>query len=85
MNTRIGTLPPLTEARKFRLEHRVPLVSAALAAAIPSSRASIIERDPSVARPGELERLMAAVEGIAARRDNPGFSGALERVLESGR
>jgi hypothetical protein len=56
---------PPTPARLYRLERNVRLIEAAVAAGISLSRASQIERDPSRARPGEIERLRRAVDRVA--------------------
>ena len=61
---------PLTEPREYRLRAGVPLAHAAMRAGISLSRASYIERDPSLARDGELDALRAAVDEIASERSN---------------
>lgn len=57
---------PQTPARLYRLERNVRLIEAAVAAGLSIARASIIERDPSLARPGELDDLRRAVDRVAA-------------------
>lgn len=52
--------------RSERLSRRVALAEAARAAGMSLNRASIIERQPDVAKPGELDRLRAGVERAAA-------------------
>ena len=61
-------LPPLTPAREYRLRRGVPLVTAAVHADIPPSRASEIERFPDRAQPGELARLRKGVDFAARQR-----------------
>jgi len=61
-------LPPLTPPREYRLRRGVPLVTAAVHADLPPSRASEIERFPERARPGELERLRMGVDSAASQR-----------------
>lgn len=56
---------PSTKPREHRLRTGIRLVEAALTAGISLTRASQIEREPELARPGELERLRAAVEKLA--------------------
>jgi len=58
-------MPPMTEPREYRLRRGVPLVNAAVLADFSLTRASEIERHPDRARPGELERLRAAVDRAA--------------------
>jgi hypothetical protein len=61
-------LSPLTAVRAHRLEHGITLFEAATRAGLTSFRVSVIERDPSTARPGELDVLRLAVDAIAAER-----------------
>jgi hypothetical protein len=58
-------MAPMTEPREYRLRRAVPLVTAAVFADLSLARASEIERDPTRAKPGELERLRAAVDRAA--------------------
>jgi hypothetical protein len=62
------TMPRLTEARAYRLRLGIPLVKAAVYADFSLSRASEIERFPARARPGELERLLEAVDRAASEQ-----------------
>ena len=71
MRTPQQTLPPLTPLRQYRLERRVRLSDAACISGVPLVRASMVERDIARARPGEVERLMAAMETIAGGRTEP--------------
>lgn len=64
-------LPRLTKAREYRLRRGVVLTMAAVYAGIPPTRASLIERFPERARPGELERLRAAVDRAASSELTP--------------
>jgi hypothetical protein len=63
---------PATELRAFRLTHGVRLVDAAYHADIPPARVSLVERDPALARPGEVEQLRRAIE--LASRDSTSVS-----------
>jgi len=62
-------MPKLTPVRAHRLKLGVPLVTATVYASLPLSRASEIERNPALARPGELAALRAGVERAARERD----------------
>ena len=62
---RLRAFPKLTAERAFRLGLGVTLEEAARRAAITLTRASLIERDPGSARPGELERLRKGVEAAS--------------------
>jgi hypothetical protein len=57
---------PLTDAREYRLRRGVTLMAASFYSGISLARASYIERKPEKARPGEIERLHAAVDRAAA-------------------
>jgi hypothetical protein len=61
------TFPRLTALRQHRLERGITLIRAAVAADLPLTRASLVERNPENARPGEVERLRAAVNSLARR------------------
>jgi hypothetical protein len=61
-------LVPASPLRLFRLERGVPLVTVAVEVDTPPSRLSQLERDPTRARPGEIERLQKAIEAISRRR-----------------
>ena len=61
---------PTTEIREYRLRRGVRLQDVAARAGVSLSRASYVERDPSVARKGELEALKAAVDSISAEASN---------------
>lgn len=61
-------LPEISEVRRYRLDRRVRLVDAALAADLAPSRVSEIERHPDVAKTFELDRLRDAVDRIVASR-----------------
>jgi hypothetical protein len=61
---------PTTPTREYRLRRGVTLASAALAAGLPANRASLIERFPERARPGELDLLRAAVDRAASESDD---------------
>jgi hypothetical protein len=54
-----------TLIRAYRLARNVTLTEAALASGISTRRVSLIERDPSIARDGEIERLRAAIDAVA--------------------
>jgi hypothetical protein len=57
--------PPMTGPREYRLRRGVTLAEAAVFSRLSMFRASVIERDPTVARPGELERLRRGVDRAA--------------------
>lgn len=59
---------PATEQRIYRLSRGITLMQAAMEGGFSLARASTIERFPRKARPGELERLKAAVDTVAASR-----------------
>lgn len=63
---RTRRLYPAGELRQYRQRHGVRLAEAAMRAGMSLSRASYLERDPSLARHGELDALRAAVDAIAA-------------------
>jgi transcriptional regulator with XRE-family HTH domain len=56
----------MTALREYRLRRGITLVKAAVYADLSLSRASEIERDPSRARPGEIEALQRAVDRLSA-------------------
>jgi len=58
-------LRPATELRVERLRAGVLLADAARFADMSMKRASIIERYPEQARPGEIEKLRAALSRVA--------------------
>lgn len=58
-------LQPVTEMRVERLRAGVPLYDLARAAGLSLSRASIAERFPEKAHPGEIEKLRAALSRVA--------------------
>lgn len=60
---------PSTPTREHRLRHGIPLAVVALRAGISAARVSCVERDPSIARPGELDALKAAVDALAAEAE----------------
>jgi hypothetical protein len=55
----------MTAAREYRLRRGVTLMRAAVWAGMSLFRASVIERFPERARPGETERLRAGVDRAA--------------------
>ena len=59
---------PLTAVRAHRLKAGITLAEVALRSNLNSFRVSIIERDPSQARPGEIKAHRAAVDSIVADR-----------------
>jgi hypothetical protein len=59
-------LRPATELRVERLRAGVLLADAARVADMSMKRASIIERYPEQARPGEIERLRAALARVVS-------------------
>lgn len=59
---------PLTEQRAIRLRCCVALSDAARLSDLTLSRASLLERHPDRARPGELARLSEGVARAAAER-----------------
>ena len=61
-------MAPMTPPREYRLRSCVPLVRAAVFADLSPARASLIERYPDRARPGELDRLRSGVD--RATREN---------------
>ena len=61
-------LAPLTQLRRYRLERAVSLADAASTSGISTARVSVVERDPALARPGEIDRLLRAVDIIAKAR-----------------
>jgi hypothetical protein len=56
---------PATPPREYRLRKGITLSTAARLAGLSSARASIVERFPSEARPGELEALRGGVDRAA--------------------
>lgn len=68
MDRKRNRLAPLTPVRAHRLEAGITLAEVAAHSCLTSFRVSIIERDPSQARPGEIEAHRAAVDAIAAQR-----------------
>jgi hypothetical protein len=58
-------LSPATPLRLDRLKVGIPLYDLAREAGLSLSRASLAERFPENARPGEIERLRAALERVA--------------------
>ena len=56
------SFPKLTKPRAYRLRRAVRLAEAARLAGLSSARASLVERNPEIARPGELERLRSGVD-----------------------
>lgn len=66
MPERHRTIQPATRYRLYRLKRGVTLSEAARLAGFSLYVASVIERDPSRALPGQLERLREAVDRAAA-------------------
>ncbi len=64
-------IPSLTEIRAERLRHSITLAEVALRANLSSYRVSLVERDPSRARPGELEALHRAIDELSAEMSKP--------------
>jgi hypothetical protein len=62
MTVMVKSLPKLTEARRYRLERGIPLMAAAMFSGMSLSRASLIERQPGLAKPGEIRRLRDGVD-----------------------
>jgi ribosomal protein L13E len=62
---RIPRVIPASPPRLARLGRGVALSEAARAAGLTLSRASIIERHPDLAKPGEIDRLLEGVERAA--------------------
>lgn len=60
---------PLTEVRARRLIRGLSLFAVAERSGISSSRVSRIERDPSIARPEELEAHRNACDQLFAEKD----------------
>lgn len=58
----------LTKPREYRLRRGVTLAEAAVLCEMTLSRASVIERYPQQARPGEIEQLREGVEAALLRR-----------------
>lgn len=67
MDAKRNRLAPLTPVRAHRLQAGITLAEVARESRLTSCRVSIIERDPSQARPGEIEAHRRAVDTIAAR------------------
>lgn len=57
---------PLTDIREYRMRRGITLMAVAFHSGLSLARASFIERFPERARPGELDRLRAAVDGLFA-------------------
>lgn len=60
-------LAPLTAVRAHRLTAGIPLAEVARESGLTAARVSIVERDPSQAKPGEIDAHRSAVDAIAAR------------------
>jgi hypothetical protein len=61
-------LTPLTALRAHRLQHALSLNEVALRSGLSTYRVSVIERDPDRAWEGEIDRFLAAVNELAAER-----------------
>jgi hypothetical protein len=61
-------IAPLTPVRAYRLAAGVTLAEVALRSDINAFRLSVIERDPSQARDGELDAHRLAVDSLAHER-----------------
>lgn len=61
-------LAPLTAIRQYRLERAVSLNDLASVSGISTARVSFLERGMVEARDGEIQRLLRAVDKVAARR-----------------
>jgi hypothetical protein len=68
---RVPRVVPASRPRLARLEKGVALSEAARAAGLTLSRASIIERNPNLARDGEIARLLDGVERAAGAVGRP--------------
>ena len=61
-------IAPLTPVRANRLEAGVTLMEVAQRSGLTSFRVSIIERDPSQAKPGEIDAHRGAVEYLGRKQ-----------------
>lgn len=57
-------IAPLTSVRAYRLERGLTLADVASRAGITTFRLSIVEREPDLARPGELEAHKRAIDEL---------------------
>jgi hypothetical protein len=62
-------LAPLTDVRAYRLRYGLSLFEVAHESGLTTFRASIIERDPARARPGEIDAHHTAVDRLSAKRE----------------
>lgn len=69
--TRCG-LTPITDARLDRLRAGLTIAEVAAESGLTSFRISIIERDPTKARAGEIDRHRAAIKTLQSRRERKG-------------
>jgi hypothetical protein len=63
-------IAPLTAVRAYRLERGITLAEVALESGLTTFRLSLVERDPSKARDGEIAAHRAAVDSIATKRSD---------------
>jgi predicted transcriptional regulator len=62
-------LAPLTAIRRYRLERAVSLNDVASVSGMSTARVSFLERGMMEAGVGEIERLLRAVDKVAAQRE----------------
>lgn len=82
---RLREFPLLTEERAYRLRAGLTLQEVSIAAGLTLSRASLAERHPDRAKPGELAALRAAVDRLASRAGRGPRFVKLPRVKRLGR
>jgi hypothetical protein len=68
MDRRRNRISPLTPIRAYRLAQGITLAEVAQRSGLTSFRVSIIERNPSEARSGEIEAHRSAVDSLARER-----------------
>ncbi len=83
--TRRRAFPELTELRAARLRRGLTLAAVAAQAGVSLTRASLIERDPSLARPGELDALRNTINAIATEHTTAAFEKLIADVLRADR
>jgi transcriptional regulator with XRE-family HTH domain len=76
------SIPQLTKLRAARLSRGLRLEDVAKEAGVSRTRASYVERDPSLANEAELDKLLGAIERLAATPAPIGSPAAQARIIE---